>query len=183
MTVRVRTRDVGNDAAIAAEVRRTMSYVGIGASYQAMKFSDVPRGDALRVALADQVLPGLGSGKGITFVGETSRTEDAMLVAAKALHVCGVSVKVCGLVQFSSSLRDTDARADDEVAALFIKGFSDKGECPLLPYQRAMVEEELLDRLANARSVFPWVLSEKCLWWRPVVQERIAEHNVMFKCR
>ena len=176
----------GNRAAIEAEVRRTMGVVGIGARYHDARLREWGEtGGRLWQTILDTWPQTIRTGAGVTFFGDDPVLGDMLMMTAKAYHLAGKSVRVVGLMELAEELRagedELDGQPLDEVGALFIPEFQGEDpKCPLMPYQRAMVQELVTRRLANNRAVLPWLIGRPS-WWSRSVLVRMGEKNTFFE--
>ncbi len=187
--VRHRTREQpdGNRMAVDAEVRRTMSVVGIGAEYHDKVFADF--GDAgmtLREMFVNDVWPRtVREGQGVNLIGAGAVAGSLHMMMARAAHVAGANVMVVDLIRLSSMLtKDEDAL--DEMQALdvlFIRRFQALGKMPLSSWGESEVTSLIDWRLAENKAVFPWMEHHEAEepsppWWGQYIRGRLSECNV-----
>ncbi len=191
MTVRHRTREpAGNRVAIDAEVRRTMSVVGVGEEYHDKVFADY--GDAgveLRDMFVNEVWPRtVREGQGVNLIGSGALAGSLHTMMARAAHVAGANVMVVDLIRLSSMLtRDDGSEVLDEMQSLdvlFIRRFQALGKMPLSAWGESEVASLIDWRLAENKAVFPWMEHKKTTapdppWWGQYVRGRLAECNVL----
>ncbi len=187
MTPRKRTRPsrVSNEAAVQAEVRRTMAVVGIGRQYHDARFAQFPSGEDLKAMLLSMwTVENIRLGYAITVVGASKNAGHLHMMLARSLHLSGVGVRVLGLQGLVRQLQDKeDDAVADTISALFIRKFMDDKKCPLRPYEIELVEELVDRRVSNNLAVFPWVAEVPAdPWWSDHVLEQLTEpRNVQFE--
>ncbi len=184
---RARPQRVSNDAAVQAEVRRTMTVVGIGRRYHDARFAQFTSGEALKAKLLEVwTTENILLGYAITVVGASEDAGHLHMMLARSLHLSGVGVRVVGLQGLVRQLQDReDDGVADTIAALFIRKFMDNKKCPLRPYEVELVEELVDRRVSNNLAVFPWVAGvPEDSWWSEHVLEQLKKpRNVQFKVK
>lgn len=174
---------------IKAEVSASMLRAGIGRAYhnRALGKMGTKAAEELTTWVKGDSGDDLRSGRGITFNGSGTGAYDHFMLVARGLHLTGRSVRVTPLLYLIKVI-EADNREKlqeyEEAAGLFIVNFhapqrSDKSACPLNPWQVREIENYLLERTDNLRSVFlhtTEALSDGG-WWSPTLVQRVATLN------
>lgn len=167
-----------------AALTSSLINAGIGSTYHRRSLTEVD--PALHEWAVRDAVTAVQEGRGLTLVG-TDKAYDGAVLLARAIHLQGLSSLVVPLRRLVKWCEHETPEAETaaNVRALFITGFNQEGDSPMLHWQRDDVEELLLDRLDNGRAIFAQGPRGvvRGSWWTDTLVRRIARLNSVMEIK
>jgi hypothetical protein len=157
-----------------------LAEAGIGRAYEARTLEDLGEpGAALKRFILER-LPAIRSeGHGFDFRGGSPVLIDTVMLTARAMLHVGLSTRVLPLVRLPKLLGDADEAAILQACGhLVIRDWETHHENPLRPYEIALVEAFVEDRLADNRAVSVTRRDHSTKgWWGQIIEDALDQRN------
>lgn len=155
-----------------------LAEAGIGRAYANRTLDDAGEtGTALKAWMIANVTR-IENGHGFDFRGSGAKSVELVMLAARGLLFMGQAVRIIPLVKLPRMLTAEGGEAELRgLRHLMIRDFETDRENPLRPYEVALIEALIEDRLNDQRAVSVVRRSDKALgWWSPTTEDLIEQN-------